>query len=60
MKTSELIKLLKKNGVELIKHGKSHDIYYSPKTNTKISVPRHGVEVPTGTANGILKDAGIK
>ena len=29
MKTNELLKLLKKNGCSLIRHGSNHDIWYS-------------------------------
>ena len=32
MKLSELLKLLNKNGVKLVQHGKRHDIYFSPIT----------------------------
>ena len=60
MKTSELLKILKKNGVVFIRHGGSHDIYYSSKTGLEMSVPRHKGEVKTGTAHDILKKAGIK
>ena len=49
MKTNELLKLLKKNGCSLIRHGSNHDIWYSPKTGNKFALSRHGKqEVPTG------------
>ncbi len=61
MKTSELIKILKKAGCYKLRSGGSHDIWISPMTNKKFQVPRHGAkEVKTGLVNGILKDAGIK
>lgn len=61
MKTSELVKILKKGGCYIIRHGKRHDIWYSPKTGNKLEVDRHGSkEIATGTANTILKDAGLK
>jgi predicted RNA binding protein YcfA (HicA-like mRNA interferase family) len=61
MKVSELIKLLKKGGCKIVGHGGNHDIWYSSATNQKIIVPRHGSkEIATGTANKILKDAGLK
>ncbi len=60
MKTSELKKLLKKNGIEFIAHGSNHDIYRSPITNKTFTVPRHAKEIKTGTLNSILKQAGIK
>ena len=61
MKTSELIKLLKKTHCRLAEHGKEHDKWYSEITGKTFMIPRHGgKEIPTGTANRILRDAGIK
>ncbi len=61
MKTSELVKILKKNDCCLTAHGKEHDEWYSPITEKYFRVPRHGSkEIATGTANRILKDAGLK
>lgn len=61
MKTSELKKILKKNGCYIIRHGGNHDIWFSPKTGKKFTVERHdSKEIAVGTANGILKDAGLK
>lgn len=59
MKQSELLKLLKKYNVQLIQHGKRHDIYFSPITKKQFPVPRHAKEIATGTLKSILKDAGI-
>lgn len=60
MKTAELLKLFKKEGVQLTRRGKRHDIYYSPITKKEFPVPRHKTEIATGTLNSILKDAGLK
>lgn len=61
MKTSELIKLLKKNDCFLIEHGKEHDKWHSELTGKDFRVPRHPAkEIPIGTVNRILKDAGLK
>lgn len=60
MKTQELLKLLKKNGCYIHRNGKKHDIWYSEITNREFPVPRHKAEIPTGTLNSILRDAGIK
>ena len=61
MKVSELTKLLTKNGCYLVEHGKEHDKWFSPITNKYFMVPRHpSMELPTGTANKIMKDAGLK
>lgn len=59
MKTSELIKKLKKAGCKLKRHGANHDIWQNPKTKVETKVWRHSGEVPTGTANKILKEMGI-
>ncbi len=60
MKTSELLKILKKNGSYLIRHGKRHDIWFSPITNKQFSLPRHKDEIKPGTLKNILEEAGIK
>lgn len=60
MKQSELLKLLKKNNIELQRHGKRHDIYYSPITKKSFPVPRHAKEIALGTLNSILRDAGLE
>ncbi len=61
MKINELIRLLKENGCYFVREGKRHEIWVSPLTGLEFPVPRHGSqELPTGTKNGILKDAGIK
>lgn len=60
MKGSEIIKKLKSAGCTLKEHGKRHDLWYSPLTKKTFPVPRHKAEVATGTANSILKDAGVK
>lgn len=60
MKTSELLSLLKEGGCDLVRHGSSHDIWYSPITKQKFTVPRHSKEMPNGTVNNILKQSGLK
>ena len=60
MKTSELLKQLRENGCQMARHGSSHDIWESPLTGKRFPVPRHKTEVKTGTAEKILRDAGIK
>ena len=58
MKVSELIKLLQRNQCYLLEHGKEHDKWHSERTGKIFRVPRHpGRELPTGTANKILKDS---
>ena len=61
MKTSELVKILKKSSCYFVEHGKEHDKWHSDITGKDFRIPRHGSkEIPTGTANRILKDAGVK
>lgn len=60
LKVSELTKKLKKIGCYLTAHGKEHDKWYSPVTGNTFRVPRHqSQEIPTGTANRIMKDSGL-
>jgi len=57
--TKDVKKILSDNGCYFVRHGKGdHDIWFSPITNRIVIIDnkmnkRH-------TANGILKDAGIK
>jgi predicted RNA binding protein YcfA (HicA-like mRNA interferase family) len=60
MKTGEILKRIKKEGAVFIEHGTKHDKYYSPKTGKTFLVPRHKREVANGTADNILKSAGIR
>ncbi len=60
MKTSELIQKLKNIGCTIVRHGGNHDVWHSPKTGKDFTVWRHNKEIPTGTANKIMKDAGLK
>jgi predicted RNA binding protein YcfA (HicA-like mRNA interferase family) len=60
MKFSELYKLLEQNGWKKM-NGKRHNKYVHPNFKDFIPVGRHSSqEVPTGTLNKILKDAGLK
>lgn len=60
MKQSEMIKLLKQNGFQIKREGKEHTIYWNPETKQEVQLPRSKKELRTGTANRILKDAGLK
>ena len=57
MKKRELEKILKQNGWNLQRQGK-HEI--CEKNGRTIPLPRHKGDIPAGTANSILKRAGIK
>ena len=61
MKTSELTKLLRASGCRIVRHGKKHDIWWSPKTGKEFLVWRHpSKEIPKGTLVQIMKDAGLQ
>jgi predicted RNA binding protein YcfA (HicA-like mRNA interferase family) len=62
MKSSELLKLLKRAGYRPLRQAKgSHEIWHHPETGTKITVPVHGAkEVGKGLVEKIKKDAVIK
>ena len=48
------------NKCYVLRNGSRHDIWYSENTNRQFAVPRHKTEIPIGTLNNILKDAGVK
>jgi len=59
MKPRELISLLEKEGFVFVRQSGSHAIYR--KTGSKIIViPIHSKDIPKGTLNSILRDAGLK
>ena len=61
MKHSELILLLEEHGWRKKKEGGRHALYEHADYPYLIPIPRHkGKEVPVGTLNKILKQAGIK
>jgi len=61
MKCDELFKKLKKNGWKEVRQKGSHKILRKDGEKRSIVFPYHrGKEVPTGTANSILKQAGLK
>jgi len=59
LKSKELLKLLLKNNFIKLRQSGSHAIFYK-KGIGNIIVPIHNKDLPTGTLNSILKDAGLK
>lgn len=61
-RVSEIVKQIKKHtSCYLLREGGNHEIWLNPDTGIEFQVPRHyGKELPTGTANNILKSAGLK
>jgi len=61
MKFSELVRLLERNGFELIREKGSIRYYGKPGLDKLIRIDYHGSrEVLTGTCESILKVAGLK
>jgi len=61
MKFSELVRLLERNGFELIKEKGSVRYYGKEGLNKLVRIDYHGSrEIPTGTCDAILKAAGLK
>jgi predicted RNA binding protein YcfA (HicA-like mRNA interferase family) len=61
MKCDELLKKLEKAGWKQIRQQGSHKILRKDGEQQIIVFPYHrGKEVPTGTANRIMKQAGLK
>ena len=60
VKKSELLKILKRSNCSFIREGKRHEVWYSENTEKQFAVPRHASEIKKGTAESILKEAGLK
>ena len=61
MKTSELLRKLKKAGCYFHSHGTNHDWWYSPLTDTMFQVPRHGAqEIRPKLKSSIENQSGVK
>ncbi len=61
MKFSELVRLLERNGFELVREKGSIRYYGKQGLDKLIRIDYHGSrEIPTGTCDAILKAAGLK
>jgi len=61
MKVRELIKTLEKDGWYLVRIRGSHRQFKHPTKSGKVTVAgKPSVEVPLGTLNAVLKQAGLK
>jgi predicted RNA binding protein YcfA (HicA-like mRNA interferase family) len=61
MKFSELIRLLERNGFEIVREKGSIRYYAKPGLDKLIRIDYHGSrEIPAGTCDAILKAAGLK
>ncbi|MBO3097160.1 type II toxin-antitoxin system HicA family toxin [Gelidibacter pelagius] len=60
MKSSSLIKLIKEDGWKLVRTKDSHHHFKHPNKKGIVTIPHPKKDVPIGTANSILKQAGLK
>lgn len=60
MKSSSLIKLIKEDGWNLVRTKGSHHHFKHPNKKGIVTIPHPKKDVPIGTANSILKQAGLK
>jgi predicted RNA binding protein YcfA (HicA-like mRNA interferase family) len=60
MKVKELQKLLFEDGWKIKTQKGSHQQLIHPVKPGKVTVPVHGGDLPPGTLNSILKQAGLK
>ena len=58
MRDKDLLKLLKKNGWDIVRINGSHHVLQ--KNGQTTVVPIHGKDVPAGLLNAILKETGLK
>jgi len=60
VKSKEVIKLLKKDGWFEVTQKGSHLQLKHPSKAGKVTVPVHSGDIPIGTLDSILKQAGLK
>ena len=60
MKVKELLKILKDDGWRVKTQKGSHQQMIHQEKPGKVTVPIHGGDIPIGTLNSILKQAGLK
>ncbi len=60
MNSKELIKIVKADGWYFKNITGSHHHYLHPSKKGKVTIPHPKKDIPKGTANSILKQAGLK
>jgi predicted RNA binding protein YcfA (HicA-like mRNA interferase family) len=55
----EIVKILERNGFVLDRTKGSHRIYRNERTKRKVVIPFHKKDLPIGTLQEILRQAGI-
>ena len=56
----KLERILKKEGFVCTRQSGSHAIFISHEKSRRVVLPMHSKDIPKGTLNAILKDAGLK
>ena len=57
---SEVIRKLRRAGFVFDRQAKgSHEIWWNPDTRARTTVPRHPGDLPEGTVQAIIKQAGL-
>ena len=60
MTPKEMIKLLKRNGFQVVTQNGSHVKMRNPETGKQTTVPYHSKDLKKGLEQEILKQAGLK
>lgn len=60
MRSSLLIKMIEKDGWSLVRTKGSHHHFKHPIKKGLVTIPHPKKDVPKGTANSILRQAGLK
>ena len=60
MTPKQMVKLLKKNGFEIVSQNGSHIKMRHTETGRQTEVPMHSKDLKKGLENAILKQAGLK
>jgi predicted RNA binding protein YcfA (HicA-like mRNA interferase family) len=61
MKVRDLMKLVEQDGWYHVRTTGSHRHYYHPTKPGTVTIPGHpGKDIPEGTKNSVLKQAGLK
>lgn len=55
----QIVRILEQNGFRFIRSKGSHFIFRKNMTNQRVIVPMHHKDLPKGTLNEILKQAGL-
>ncbi len=56
----KLRKILEKNGFVFSRQSGSHAVFRNREKNLRTVLPMHNKDIPKGTLNAILKDAGLE